>query len=188
MLAMMAQYFVVGGIPVALEITDAFTRALVWVGVITALLMLRAMAIPIMRQEKWWWHNIFFYLGFIFALGTYTTMPALFREVYFVVTTAGVGAISSLSAFAFIVGTLATFTMRNRMNIFLTIFIVVSTLFFTPYADILGAGFYDLGTWMFTVLMAGSAASQTFVRDLAMLAVVVRAVLTIEKFRPKIME
>jgi hypothetical protein len=188
MVLIIAQFYVVGGTVIATPAMDAFTRAIAWAGIITSVLMLRAMAVPIMRREKWWWHNFVFYGGFIFAVIAYPFYTDFFNQIYYVTTTAGVGAISSLSAFSFIVGTLATFTMRNRMNIWLTIWILVSIFPWTPFIDIFGAGFFNFSFWSFTTLMAGSAAAQTYVRDIAMLALCARAILTIEKFRPRIME
>jgi hypothetical protein len=185
MIILFAQYYVEGGVPWILDISNAFVRGMPWIAFITTILLMRAVIVETQQRERGWWHNIGLIIAFFGSMVMYEFTPAAYTDLYYYVGTTGVIALSSISGWHMVLGAYDKLKLRGVFQVVILILIVIGVLPFTPINDLLPRFISDFTAWAMTTLTAGSVSGQNAMASFAWAALFFRTLLLIEKIRPK---
>lgn len=184
MIVLFVQYFVQGGIPQIMDVNNAFSYSATWVSIVGVILASRAFYMDMQRKEKWWWHNIIFFVGIILGVGMWAYSTSIYYQVYFYVGLTGVSCLMALGFGAFVIGMFSKFKVNSTINAWLLFWIILGFLPYTYFLD-LAPQLNDVGTFMWTVLYASPYTVCMYTIYVGAIAIFFRAVLLIEKIRPR---
>jgi hypothetical protein len=186
-----ADYFVSGGVKILgerplLNWRRTMTAATSFATVVATVLLVRRYFRWMTRREPRWWTAPLFFLSFIATLGLHFTLGrASFEYNWLFALGENVGsqAAYAIMPIALVAGIWRRLAARDAISIFAIVLFVLATMTETLWGQVIWTPLFEVGWWFFEFVSPAGITSFDTLKQLGILALIVRVLFGKEKLR-----